>query len=331
MASQPKPQGGSSACRWAAQPVENMSSRKVVTDFLKRESWHLVQYIDVGMTAHIFVVEKDNERYALKTRRGEDYDAPALLAEYRVLHYLNSTSMRPYVPGVGEWLPELDGFLMEYLRYPTRAERKVAAWMPNLARALQTLHGVTLPSIQGIADYRPNVGTAISRRFGDLFKIVLRADGFWAHLPREDESKLERVRAFYTTYIGLLSQIADILTHAQVAFTHGDLAGDNIMLTQDGRLAIADWGAARISAALTDVASLSIYTNWSGDERRQFYRIYLNDSSGDHEEALQCLEVLSRLYRYRSCVQSLLWLNEQGEEGLDAIGMTHFERQLSAL
>ncbi|MBU0513006.1 MAG: aminoglycoside phosphotransferase family protein [Chloroflexi bacterium] len=308
-----------------------MSSRKVVADFLKREAWHLVQYIGLGTTAHIFVVKKDNERYVLKTRRDGDPDTCALLAEYRVLRYLNSTPMQRYVPGVGEWLPEPDGFLMKYLRYPTEAEKEAADWVPNLARALQTLHSVNLPSIQGIADDRPNVGTAISKRFRDLFQVVLRADGFWGRLPREDESKLERVRAYYPTYVGLLSQIADSLTHPQLALTHGDLAGDNIMLTQDGRLAIADWGAARISAALADVASLSTYTNWSEDERRQFFRVYLSNTSGAHEEASLCLEVLSRLHKYRSCVQSLLWLNEEGEEGLDAIGRAHFERQLSAL
>jgi len=291
----------------------------------------LVRYIDLGTTAHVFVVEKDEERYVLKTRRDGGLDTRAVSAEYRVLQYLNSTPMQRYVPRVGKWLPDLEGFLMEYLRYPTRAEKEVTAWMPNLASALQTLHSTSLPSIQGIADDRPNVSAAISKRFRDLFQVVLRADSFWDRLPREDKSKLERVRAYYPNYVGLLSRIADILAHTQLALTHGDLAGDNIMVTQDGRLAIADWGAARIGAALTDVASLSIYTNWSENERRQFYRVYFSDASGAHEETLHCLEVLSRLHRYRSCVQSLLWLNEESEEGLDAIGRAHFERQLSAL
>jgi hypothetical protein len=61
-------------CRRHALPraiasVENMNSHQVVAEFLKRQSWHLVQYIDLGTTALIFVVEKANERYALKTRR----------------------------------------------------------------------------------------------------------------------------------------------------------------------------------------------------------------------------------------------------------------------
>jgi hypothetical protein len=45
---------------------------------------------------------------------------------------------------------------------------------------------------------------------------------------------------------------------------------------------------------------------------------------------LCCLETLSRLHRYRSCVQSLLWLNDE-TEGLDAVGRAYFERQLEAL
>jgi aminoglycoside phosphotransferase (APT) family kinase protein len=217
-----------------------MNSHQVAEEYLRQKSWRLVQYIDLGTTAHIFVVEKDGKQYVLKTRRDKNSNAPALLAEYRVLQYLSGTFMQRYVPQVGEWLPELDGFLIEYLRYPTRAEREEAVWVPNLARALQTLHSVNLPSIQGLADDRPNVGTAVSRRFRELFKTVLRTDGFWAHLSREDASKLECVRAYYSTYMGLLSQIADRLAHVQSALTHGDLAGDNIMLTQNGRLAIAD-------------------------------------------------------------------------------------------
>jgi aminoglycoside phosphotransferase (APT) family kinase protein len=307
-----------------------MSSHQVVVEFLKRKSWHLVQYIDLGTTAHIFIVEKDNERCVLKTRRDKDSDTSAVPVEYRVLRYLNSTGMQRYVPRVGDWLSELDGFLMDYLRYPTPAEREKVVWVPDLARALETLHSVTLPPIQGLADDRPNVGTAISERLRGLFEVVLRTDVFWAGLSREDEPKLERVRACYYTYAGLLPQIADSLTQARVALTHGDLAGDNIMLTQEGRLTIIDWGSARISAALTDVASLSTYSNWSQDETRQFYEAYLGNASRSQEEALYCLEVFSRLHRYRSCVQSLLWLNDE-REGLDAIGRAYFERQLSAL
>jgi aminoglycoside phosphotransferase (APT) family kinase protein len=307
-----------------------MGPREAVAEFLKRKSWRLVQHIDLGTTAHVFVVERGNERCVLKIRRDEDADTSVLLAEYRVLRYLTGTSMQRYIPRVGDWLPELDGFLIEYLRYPTRAERADQVWVPNLARALQTLHSVDLAPIQGLADDRPSVGTAISRRFRDLFKVVLRTDGFWTGLLKEDEPKLERLRACYHDYVGLLSQMADSLAHAQVALTHGDLAGDNIMLAQDGRLAIVDWGSARISAALTDVASLSTYADWSQGERHQFHRAYLSDTSGSHEEALQCLEVLRCLYRYRSCVKSLLWLNDE-REGLDAVGRAHFERQLREL
>lgn len=115
---------------------------------------------------------------------------------------------------------------------------------------------MTLPSIQGLADDRPNVGTVICMRFRDLFGVVLRPDGYWTGLSREDEPKLEQVRACYHTYVDLLSQIADSLAQARVALTHGDLAGDNLVLTQDGRLTIVDWGSARISAAWLLLTSL---------------------------------------------------------------------------
>ena len=308
-----------------------MSSRKEVADFLKQKSWHLVQYIDLGATAHVFVVEKDDKRNILKIRRGGKNDACTLQAEYRVLQYLNTTPMRQYVPRVGEWLQELDGFMMEHLRYPTRAEKEAGAWRSNLARALQILHSISLPSINEIADDRPDVGIAVSNRFQSLFQIVLQENDFWERLPREDKSKLELVRAHYETYVGLLPQIEDTLVLTELALTHGDLAGDNIMITQDGRLAITDWGAARISSALTDIAYLLTYANWSEDEGRQFLSVYFNYNLEALEEALPCIQVLSRLYCYHSCVQSLVWLSEMGEEGLDAIGRAHFERLLDAL
>lgn len=74
-----------------------------------------------------------------------------------------------------------------------------------------------------------------------------------------------------------------------------------------------------------------MYANWSENEGRQFLIVYFNDDLEALEEALPCLQVLSRLYCYHSCVQSLVLLNEMGEEGLDAIGRAHFERMLDAL
>jgi aminoglycoside phosphotransferase (APT) family kinase protein len=308
-----------------------MSSRSVVADFLNRKAWHLVQYIDLGTTAHIFVVEKGGKRHVLKIRRDGNSDTCALRAEHQVLQYLNATVMQQYVPRVGEWLQELDGFLMEYLRYPTRAERDAKTWRPSLAQALQALHSISLPAINGIANDHPEIGTAIGNRFRSMFQIVRKEDSFWTRLPGKDKSKLECVRVHYETYMGLLLQIEDTLAHTKPALTHGDLAGDNIMLTQDGRLAIADWGAARISSALTDVAHLLTYTNWSGDEEHQFLSMYFSDDLASLAEALPCLQILSRLYRYHSCVQSLLWLNEMGKVGLDAVGRAHFERMLGTL
>jgi aminoglycoside phosphotransferase (APT) family kinase protein len=281
-----------------------MSQREAVATFLRRESWHLVESIDLGTTAHVLIVEREGERYALKTRRDEHSHATVLHTEYRVLRYLGGTSARRYVPRVGSWLPELGGFLMERLRYPTAAEEEREGWMPSLARALQTLHGVDPPTIEGLEDDRPDLGGAVSRRFRELFELVLRTEDSWAGLSEEDGRKLERVRAHYEAYAAHLPTLEHGLAHAGAALTHGDLAGDNVMLTQDGRLAIADWGSARITAPLLDVASLATYKHWSPAERRRFYELYLGDASARRQEAVQCLETLCRIYRYRSCVQS---------------------------
>ena len=239
--------------------------------------------------------------------------------------------MRQALPRVGDWLPEVDGFLMDLLRYPTPAEVKVPSWAPSLGRAVRILHSLSLPAIATIPVDRPNVGNAVSHRFRLLFQHVLREDGYWARLPQADRPKLAHVRAHHETYAGLLPQVVHALADVEPALTHGDLAGDNIMLTQDDRLALVDWGTARFSAPLTDVANLLTYARWSEDESDRFLRAYFDDDPAALEAAWPCLQTLFRLYRYRSCVQSLRWLNKAGEQRLDGVGRAHFERVLNLL
>lgn len=314
-----------------ACPVETSDSQRAVADYLSRRGWRLAQSIDLGTSAHILVVEDGNERHALKIQRDQSSDVRALRTEYQVLQYLSRTAMRQYVPGVGAWLPELGGFLMEVLRYPTPAERDAQAWAPDLAHALQTLHRLTLPAVTGLADDRPDISAAVSRRFRHMFELVQKGAGYWARLPGADKARLGAVRAHYATYVGLLPQMEGLLAGARPALTHGDLAGDNLMLTQEGRLALVDWGAARISAAWTDVAHLLTYANWSPDQEHRFLRAYFGDDAAALEGAWPCIQALCRLYRYHSCVLSLVWLNGAGEGGLDAVGRAHFERMLRAL
>ena len=219
---------------------------------------------------------------------------------------------------------------MEHLRYPTRAEKQEPGWPKELAHALRTLHDVDPPHIPSLPDDRPQVGRAVSKRCRRLFATVLRTDRFWTRLSEEDRPKLQRVRAYYPLYAHLLSQVSDSLAQARVALTHDDLAGDNLMLTREGRLAITDWGSARISAAFVDAASLSVHMNWSPNERSRFYELYLGGPSEAHGQALCSLDRLARLHRYRSCVQSLLWLRD-GAAALDDVGRAFFQTQLDAL
>lgn len=308
-----------------------MSLPKAVADFLNREVWQLVRTSSIGMTADVLILEKEDARCALKVLRDEKAGPGALKTEHQMLEFLNATPMEQYVPGVGEWLGEINGFLMECLRYPEPAEKETAAWRSDLARAIRILHDIKLPSIKEIADDRPEVNMAVVDSFRSIFQLVLQNGDYWRHLLSEDKLKLETVRAHYDAYAGLLPRIENSPLLGKPALTHGDLAGDNIMQTQDGRLAIIDWGAARISSPLTDIASLTMYAGWSEDKSRQFLNVYFNDDLEALEEALPLFDVLSRLYRYRSCLQSLIWINELGDEGLDAIGRAHFEKILNAL
>jgi hypothetical protein len=115
-----------------------MSSRKVVADFLKREAWHLVRYIDLGTTAHVFVVEKDGEGHVLKTRRDGGLEPCAVSAEYRVLQYLNRTSMQPTTLSRahtgGAWVT--GGVLWQRLPREPRVAAELFRWASTLNGSL---------------------------------------------------------------------------------------------------------------------------------------------------------------------------------------------------
>jgi aminoglycoside phosphotransferase len=318
-----------------------VSSFETVKGFLEAHGWKLVEYIDLGMTACVFVVEieQGNEKRALKTRRGGAAAACPLRLEHRILQYLGRTDMARFVPAVGEWIHEVDGFLMVCLRYPTAAEWRTCDLVQASAVALRTLHRLDLPPGEGIGieieieigDDRPQVGAAIRRRLRDSFEVVTADDSFWAGLCGEDKSKLAYVRAKYADYVEILSALDPILVDTQCVLTHGDLSGDNLMVRQDGSFALADWGEARITSNLTDVAYLLVHTEWDEDEVQRFLHTYFGDDPGALEAALPAVETLSRLYRYNACARSLRWLNDLGADGLDAVGRAYFERQLEAL
>jgi aminoglycoside phosphotransferase (APT) family kinase protein len=170
---------------------------------------------------------------------------------------------------------------------------------------------------------------SVARRFAQRFEAILRTDAFWAQLFAADRPMLARVRARCQAHAALLPWLEEELAATPVVLIHGDLAGDNLMVTPEGRLALVDWGATRISAAWVDIASLVTYAEWSPEERRRFYCCYFVERAGSAEEARQCLGTLTCLHRYHACVQSLLWLNDEGE-GLDAVGRAFFERQVAA-
>jgi aminoglycoside phosphotransferase (APT) family kinase protein len=303
-----------------------MSIFERVKDFIEANAWQLLAYNDLGTTAHVFVVARAGQKRVLKTQRDDVTTACSLRAEYEVLRYLNGTDMARYVPAVGAWVDEIHGFMMEHLRYPTPEEGKEPAFMRALALALRTLHSVDPAPLEGLDDDRPFIGAAISGRLREAFEAVTRDDSSWAGLGPQDRARLELVRARYQTYVQLLPVLETALKGVPGALTHGDLAGDNVMVRSDGSLALTDWGAARISAGLTDVARLLVYAGWEKDAALQFLRAYF-----DPDDMPPVLETLRRVYQYNSCVWSLRALNEPGDEGLDAVGRAHFERQLEAL
>lgn len=308
--------------------IEDITSRKAVSSFLERNKW-TVQAVEFGYTAEVLIIERDSEKRAMKIARDEDRIG-TLSTEYQLLQYLNNTPLRSQVPEVGEWLEDVGGFLMEYLTYPALEEVRGETWLPQLARTLRKLHDVELPNIEGIPDDRPYIGRSIGKRYIEFFGIILNGDDYWEDLPETERPKLEIVRQYHQKYSALVPSVEDNLKNTRPALTHDDLAGDNILLKPDGTLVLADWGAARISSPLCDLACVMSYTSRPEEEIERFLEEYFG-SRDKLEEFLPCIHGLCTLYRYRNCVGSLWWLNEDVKTGLDAVGMAYFNRILAEL
>jgi len=306
---------------------KNRFLRKINT-FLKANNWKMIKYIDLGTTSHIFIIEKKRNKKILKVLRRDFMQSNSVKLEYNILKYLNTNKMSKYVPAIEDWIEEINGFFMEYLEYPSQPENINRIY--NLADALQTLHSVTIPNIEGIQDYRLSVGIALINEFKKPFKLIVN-NHEWKNLTANDVPKLEIIRSKFKYYNNLLEHIEPFLKNMANSLAHGDLAGDNIMIKMDGDLALIDWGEAAISSGLFDLAYLMTYSQWNNDIRERFLKRYCNNNSLEMNEKLPLINKLSELYRYRSCIRSLCRLRDYKENGLDMIGLKFFENQLKTI
>ncbi len=288
-----------------------------------------MQAVEFGYTAEVLIIERDSEKHAMKIARDEERIG-TLSTEYQLLQYLNTSPLKSQVPEVGEWLEDVCGFLMEYLTYPSPDEVRGETWLPRLARTLRKLHDIELPNIESIPNDLPDIAWSISKRFTDFFNIALNGEDYWEGLPETEKPKLEIVRQYHNKYSALIPGVEDKLKNTRPALTHDDIAGDNIMLKPDGTLVLADWGAARISSPLCDLACGLSYIDRSEEDTERFLVEYFG-SREKLEESLPCIQGLRTLYRYRNCVGSLWWLNEDAKTGLDEVGMAYFNRILAEL
>jgi len=307
-----------------------MYSSDVINNLSIQKGWLLKQCIDLGTTANIFIFESGSRSFALKTPRSA-YFRNRIKVEYLVLQYLAQTPMILYIPKVYEWLPNVGGFLMEYLCYPNLKTKNGMEVYQELAIMLKTLHKVKLPEKLSIEDDRPEISKAICTRFCSKFKKVLEENHFWSTLPKEVVPKLDFIRERYPVYSNLLVEFQDYTKGLNASIIHGDLGGDNVMMTMDERLVLTDWGESRISTPLADIAFIQSNSIWDSQEINQFLNLYFDHEITRIQTALPTIQTLAKLYQYNSCVQSLLWLRETGDNGLDEIGKKHFDNMLDTL
>lgn len=285
--------------------------------------------IEFGKHSDVLIIGKGEIQYALKLVRDTD-DIGSSIKEYRVLQYLNSTLLKPYVPEVGEWLNDIGGFMMEYLEFPTPGEIKTEPMIPDIARAFCLLHEIVQPGIEDIPDDRPDVSGAVCDRLSEMFDLVLKGDDFWTILPERYRPQLNVVRKYHQTYSAFVPEVRSLLDQFPAALTHSDLHGGNFMMKPDGKPVITDWEEARISSPLSDIASFLTYVRWAEDDIHRFLELYFG-SNAAMEKALPCLQGLRKMYLYYVCVACLRWLNVEGEDGLDDVGKAFFDQIITTL
>ncbi|MBN2075341.1 MAG: aminoglycoside phosphotransferase family protein [Dehalococcoidales bacterium] len=307
--------------------IEKILSRKAVSDFLEKNGWQPVDVITHGATSDILIIEKNHEKRALKLARKKAKEI--VVREHRLLTYLNATGLESNVPRVGDWLEEIEGFQMEYLFSPTPEVKQSETWCIELAQTLRMIHNVKLPDIDEIPDDRPDIALTVSKRFTDQCAVIHKGNDYWKNLPDEYVPVLEIVRRYYDTYIALIPDVEKGLKNTQPAMTHGDLAGDNIMSRSDGTPVFVDWGEARISSGLLDLACLLTFPGWSEETIDCFLVEYYGPEA--LKKALPGVQVLRKFYRYLTCVSSLWWLIQPEEEKLDTVGRAFFEKLLTKL
>ena len=279
-----------------------MNKLRKTFSFLKENSYKMLSHIDMGEISHVFIIEKKRIKYALKVAKEEHAQANSLQLEYKIMTYLNANGMSHCLPTIEGWIKEVNGFLMEYVEYPRRSNRSI---LYSLADAIRTLHGVNIPEFKGIKDHRSLPGTTLIGDLRETFKSVISNSRDWKSLALDDKSKFETVRSKYEYYNRLLGFIEPLLNDTTCSLTHGDLAGDNIMVKKNGSLALIDWHGAAISIGLADIAYLSTYSQWDTNTVEQFLKVYFNEESNRVKKALPTIAKLMELYRYHSCIWSL--------------------------
>jgi len=309
--------------------IEDIVSRIEVSSFLERNNWRPVRAIEFGKHSDVLILEKGNTRYALKLVRNKD-DIDSSIKEYRVLNYLNTTGLKPYVPEVGEWMSDISGFMMEYLEFTTPDEIRTEPMIPDIACALRLLHEIEPPDIEDIPDDRPDVSGAVCDRLTEMFNLVLKGDDFWTIIPDRYRPDLDTVRKYHRDYSEFVPEVRGLLDQFPAVLTHGDLHGGNFMFKTDGKPVLTDWEAVRISSPLTDIASFLTYVRWNEDDIERFLELYFGSRTA-LETALPGLHGLRKIYLYYVCVACLRWLNIEGEDGLDPVGRAFFKRIITTL
>lgn len=297
--------------------------------FVFRGPWALVDTVNLGTTADVYVVEIDKTRYALKKCR-HPHAARQLRVEYELIQHLRASPMADYVPVTHGWIPELHGFLMDCLRYPTSDELETTEWITQVATSLRTLHQVALPAIDDLPDDRAtqDVADALGQRLLELYSLSQRGTSYWSGLSESDMPLLHSIREHYPVYAKLVSELHSYLGGCPAAIAHGDLAGDNLMVDSCGGLVLTDRGSARISIPLSDVASVWVYAGWSDSEKDLFWDAYTLNGADRGMMTRSAAELMTRALRYGVCIQSLLMVIS-GD--LDSIGRQFLEKAIAAL
>lgn len=300
-------------------------NQKDLISYLKSEGYSVTKTCEIGLTSFVFEVSRNGRRFAVKSTNADRKDDRILHNEYELLIQLSKTAIRPYIPQVYSWLPEIESYVMELLEYPNSLSD--SSYVKGLANVLTTIHTFDFSQLVKWGFSSQNPEENLHEIICKPLKTLDRLFGIRAML---DDSIAEHVSTLYdkrSHYQPMVKQAKLLSKCLKPSLIHGDLSGDNLMIRNDGTPVLVDWTNTRIGFSILDIANLLICSEWEQHNIDLFFTYYKSGWTENEEKSLP-LKLFCDIFLYRACVNSVELITKSD---LDEIGLAFYKRQYTKL